>query len=873
MSSLFSRIRNSINRHGRYTARLDDGRVISTDSPVEMLNLFADTVRQTGFGPRTTDFDGRHNADELEALEHLFTDARPEPGTPAEAEWAGAVARYLDTSGNYRQTGGTAAEPAGRTDEATAGFEWGMFAREAMPQSVIDAYRQLSEQRGTPVDVEAVRTAIDAELREHELRRAQAEMTHPDDPAYDDLVAEAAWRQDNQGMSLAEFVEDWRAATHDVGEADVNDAWGPGDPSPVSDLPERAPAPGSWIARNLQSEPNLVAGQAIDRYRELRAAGMDEASALAQIGPERSLAGQAAIGFAYMSGNGFDEAEARVQAVHDAVLAEAVEQGREISRESAPTERVPRPEWMDELEQAATRVVAERLHDQAVLRDLDAAAEPDPARRAELEVEARALAERAEAFTSWAAERGQSNDAMRELEIQHAVDGVRDLARTATLDTADGLDPVDEQDQGMPEPSRGREDDVETVVIDPTNLMPAVDALRNYGIADAAITAYDEQRASGLDDDTALQTVLAMQDSTDRDLAADTIRQWRDALDAGMEPEAARSHAVVEAADRATPRISAEQAAAVAAAFAAPVSDAAATAPQAAEEFVGEADVNDAAWRFAGVDDADWRWNPAASSLVPEREPEPGSWIARHLPATPVLAVADDYEPDVLTPEEDESEQLDYDAGEEGTRPYTGMAEPMVVNQSGVLRNWDAEATDTFEDAGPAARSAEPWVAEYWAAVHAELDRVAPAGTPERARAVWAEATEISNHVLSCTLPSHQCETCDANDHSDGVFWETEVPAARRLIHDEAPTSQPDAVGSDTADVLDRIDDVLAEPEPAPLAEVVEQCGRAVDDAADAMRRCEAVAEDTDRAERLARWSVEDASERTDESTEGWERA
>ncbi|MEV0066125.1 hypothetical protein [Amycolatopsis sp. NPDC050768] len=414
---------------------------------------------------------------------------------------------------------------------------------------------------------------------------------------YERAAAMAARGHDLEGQVLARFrgLVDSGTAVEVAFDAALNDTATHSDPA--------AHAGARHAAGRAQAD------DAIARYLTLRAAGTDEAAALAQVGPERSLAGQAAIGFASMTSGGFSENEARVQAVHDAVLADAIEHGYEIWRDSAPA-----------------------------------------------------------------------------------------VAETAASDS----------------------------------------------------------------------------DS----------------------------------------------------------------------------------------DDTDWRWNPPASALVPEREPAQGSWIARNLPPTPVLAVSDDYEPDVLTPEEEESEQFAYDSGEEGARPYTGMADAMEVNQSGVLRNWDV---DTF----PPVLSAEPWVAEYWAAVHADLARVAPAGTPERARAVWAEATQISNHVFSCNLPSRQCETCDADNHSDGVFWETEVPAARSLLHDEAPVSQSDAVGSDTADVLARIDDVLAEPEPAPLAEVVEQCGRAVDDAADAMYRVAVTGEDNERAQRLARWNADDTSE----STEGWERA
>ncbi|MFI5606874.1 hypothetical protein [Amycolatopsis sp. NPDC051903] len=725
-----------------------------------------------------------------------------------------------------------------------------------------------------------------------------------------------------------------------------------------------------------------AAGQGIDRYRALRAGGLDEASALAQVGPERSLAGQAAIGFAFMTGSGVSEDEARVQAVHDAVVAEAVEQGYEIWREGAAPVPGLRPEWMDELEQAATRAVAERHHDRAFLRSLDAAGEADPARRAGLEAEARALSERAEAFTARAAELGRDNDPVRELEIQHTVDGIRERGLNATFDAVSDQDADWQQTQPYPTPlgdgqrmwlqalmrqgmsmtsaerfvrthdradagitryrqgleaglsdeaaaaraasgdevadaaimrfrdqvAQGRDasaahfaaqaaavdaalgsgdnqeslfsgdalrapdqtesssgatsaptmrlpdDDVEVIVIDPAELMPADVALRNYFTAESAVEQFERVLAETGDADRARAEVDSAfpEESAVANAAVERYEQLRIA---GRGEEEARSQVARDVADRMTPGLSAEEAARVAAAFAEPA--------------VGEGDVND----------ADWRWNPPASSLVPEREPEAGSWIARNLPATPDLVVPDEYEPDYLTPEEDELEQLAFDNGEEGVSPYLGMAAPMVVNQSGVLRSWGPAPDAThahFVDDGdddvswPMLRSTDPTVAEFWAAVHAELDRIAPPGTPERAQAVLAEAAEIREHINGCTRETAQCETCHAQWPGDGRFWETDVPAAQLLLDADTTAVESGIASRDTAEVLDRIDGVLAEPEPSPLAEVVEQCGRAVDEASDATHRIAVIGADTERAQRLARWNADD---QTHENTEGWERA
>ncbi|QRP46042.1 hypothetical protein [Amycolatopsis sp. FDAARGOS 1241] len=341
------------------------------------------------------------------------------------------------------------------------------------------------------------------------------------------------------------------------------------------------------------------------------------------------------------------------------------------------------------------------------------------------------------------------------------------------------------------------DEDIEVVVIDPANVMPADVALCNYITAETAVEDFERVLAE-TGDVARARAEVDRAHPNELELVKATIELYAQLRIAGRSDEEARSEAARDVADRMTPRLSAEQ---VAAAFAAPA--------------VGEGD----------VDDADWRWNPPASSLVPEREPEPDGWIARNLPATPDLVVPDEYEPDYLTAEEDELEQLAFDNGEEGTSPYTGMAAPMVVNQSGVLRNWASESeavdiTGMVDDGDddvswPMLRSTDPTVAE---------------------------------------------------------FRETDVPAVQLLLDADTTAAESGIANSDTAELLDRIDDVLAAPEPTPLAAVVERCGQAVDEASDALHRAEVTGEDAQRADRLSRWNADDqASPRTDDRSEGWE--
>jgi hypothetical protein len=83
------------------------------------------------------------------------------------------------------------------------------------------------------------------------------------------------------------------------------------------------------------------------------------------------------------------------------------------------------------------------------------------------------------------------------------------------------------------------------------------------------------------------------------------------------------------------------------------------------------------------------------------------------------VAIPDGVEPDVLTVEEDEAEQLAYDRGEEGIEPYSGMADAAGPRPPDTLRDTDAvldRIDEVLADAEPA--SLQEAVAEAQQAVH-----------------------------------------------------------------------------------------------------------------------------------------------------------
>ncbi|OXM49556.1 hypothetical protein CFP71_29875 [Amycolatopsis thailandensis] len=111
--------------------------------------------------------------------------------------------------------------------------------------------------------------------------------------------------------------------------------------------------------------------------------------------------------------------------------------------------------------------------------------------------------------------------------------------------------------------------DPEVVVIDPDELMPAGEALRNYEVAEDAVGRFAQLRAEGWDDDAAHGRAVEASDDDPR-LANAAVLAYRGHLAAGHDHEAARSTAVSDTAAEFTSRISAEQAGQVRAALARP---------------------------------------------------------------------------------------------------------------------------------------------------------------------------------------------------------------------------------------------------------------------------------------------------------------
>lgn len=160
----------------------------------------------------------------------------------------------------------------------------------------------------------------------------------------------------------------------------------------------------------------------------------------------------------------------------------------------------------------------------------------------------------------------------------------------------------------------------DVVVVDGSRLMPAVEALAYFDAASAAITRYEQAVAEGRDVEHARWAAMAAARNSARE--AGEARVLIDAV-ANVVAETA-----VELFDLYRQRgVDAATARRDAAAWVAEEATALDPELQAVEidgegvRVVGEIDVNDADWSRP------WRTD------IPEREPEPGSWIARNLPA------------------------------------------------------------------------------------------------------------------------------------------------------------------------------------------------------------------------------------------------
>jgi hypothetical protein len=457
-------------------------------------------------------------------------------------------------------------------------------------------------------------------------------------------------------------------------------------------------------------------------------------------------------------------------------------------------------------------------------------------------------------------------------------------------------------------------DDVEVVVLDPRELMLADEALRNYDITDAAVAAYRAHRDAGMDAGAARRAVAERQLGTDRAMVDTALALFEQHVATGGDAETARSAAVIDAADQFTARVTEEQAAAIAAAFAT------------TEPHVGEVDVNDAPWAFS----------PPAPAPLPERPAPPGSWIARNL--TDPADARDHTGPDGAaanpTPQRDdideEPDEMDLATALEMVAADTrdGVGEPEMSDAAAIamtvadLTHADVqgavddqalrEAYFQVLDATPgeitthlgdndgliAAASARA-VPEREPEPDSWIARNLPGGTPSAADAnedvndvpwtnaggfeigdrfaqptarMWDAVNSLPAGVVTdadldragITRDEFNRVTREAAERVDAEEWaqlQAERRQARRVeaAGDREPAAgQHEDVGRRTADVLADIDAMLAEPEPPPLRAEVAQCGRAVAEAERAVQCTGSVHEDDERAERCAQWSTDE---------------
>ncbi|RSN28787.1 hypothetical protein DMC61_19820 [Amycolatopsis sp. WAC 04169] len=246
--------------------------------------------------------------------------------------------------------------------------------------------------------------------------------------------------------------------------------------------------------------------------------------------------------------------------------------------------------------------------------------------------------------------------------------------------------------------------DPDVVLIDPDELMPADEALRNYDVADEAVGRFAQLRTEGWDHDAAAaRAVEASLDETG--LAVAAVIAYRRQLDAGQSHDAARFAAVSETATAFTSRISAEQADQVRAALTHPADDVehasahdtgeestmdsnepgTSAQADAIDETVGESTTFAAfapgdvvrsriTGELSTVTDDAATWDPAFYAPADEVElpevaelaPDAGGWIARNLPArdnTPSTGVP---EMDLRTAIELVAEDSRIESGNEG---------------------------------------------------------------------------------------------------------------------------------------------------------------------------------------------------------------
>ncbi|MFD5089004.1 hypothetical protein ACFWMR_00280 [Amycolatopsis thailandensis] len=392
-------------------------------------------------------------------------------------------------------------------------------------------------------------------------------------------------------------------------------------------------------------------------------------------------------------------------------------------------------------------------------------------------------------------------------------------AELAALVAADELTPFEfGREPTVDDTDAAGFEDPEVVVIDPDELMPAGEAMRNYDVASDAVGRFAQLRSEGWDDDAAHRRAVEASDDDPR-LANAAVLSYRSQLAAGQDHEAARSAAVTDTAAEFTSRISAEQADQVRAALTYPAdaiehtadhdtgegstvdANERGTSAQAGDAVAGESMMFGAFMpgqvvrsRITGelstVTGDAAMWDPAfyapadeiEAPEVPEQAPRPGSWIARNLPAR------------------DDLPQMDL-------------------------------------------RAAIEAVAE-----HSRVEDDYPGLT---ARDAAATARELTTEDIYGGIDNHATR------------------AAYLTVLNAFTEDIDQALGGldDTDVVLGRIDQVLADEDvESPLADRVVECGHAVEAAESAVQHHENTVADTERAERCARWNVEDE---TDEDAAG----
>lgn len=407
--------------------------------------------------------------------------------------------------------------------------------------------------------------------------------------------------------------------------------------------------------------------------------------------------------------------------------------------------------------------------------------------------------------------------------------------------------------------------------------------------ADQAIAGFEQLRRAGVDDATARQQAAAdVPRVRDLSIAEHAIDHYTELVDQGAGTVEARSSAAGRAA------VSLERW------YGADEQDDAEVveAALADEATVAETEAlpSESPWATAAM-----HWPPAGvgerevvdaresgASALPE--PDAGSWIARNLPAGVVDTTATMPRLDLRTAVDlvAADTRAEYDDPTLTDRAIVEMARNLRENEiDAVVENAETRAayltvlsafSDDVEQVLATSREGIADTLANWGQVNGqeqlfagELTLPDPSGTDTtlppapRAELDRADATAFWTEVGERyeALIADGVEATDAADRAwqdtsteRGVEPTSTVSNMDAAVYgpdhtdedDEVDGAAPPDVRAGTDAVLDRIDAVLAEPEP------VKQCGEAVRDAADAVQRVE----DVGHSERLAQWQAED---------------